>query len=135
MDCIICKLINGEIPVYKVYEDEKYMAFLDINPSSPGHTMVVPKKHIPTLFVMTEEEMGEIFERVKKISLHIKDSALQPVGFNIGINHLRAAGQEIDHLHIHIIPRWPDDNGGAVQTIVKNKEKMSLEEILEKIKM
>lgn len=134
MDCIICKIIKGEIPSYKVYEDEKYMAFLDIHPAAPGHTMVVPKQHVGTLFQMSEGELGEIFERVKKIGWHIKESELQPTGFNIGVNHWRAAGQEIDHLHIHIIPRWIDDGGGSVQSIVKHQDERSLEKILEMVK-
>ncbi|MFH1456832.1 MAG: HIT family protein [Patescibacteria group bacterium] len=134
-NCLFCKFIKHEIPVCIVYEDDQVLAFLDIHPSSPGHTMVIPKKHVLNLFELSQEETGELFEQVKKIALHIKSSELQPAGFNIGVNHWRAAGQEIEHLHVHIIPRWKDDGGGSIQSIVGNTPKESLEEILKKIKM
>lgn len=135
MDCVFCKIIKDEIPSHKVYEDEKYLAFLDVTPSASGHTIVIPKKHILNLFELSEQETGEFFEIVKKIALHIKQSELKPTGFNIGVNHWKSAGQEVDHLHVHIIPRWENDAGGAMQTIVKNPPSEKLEEVLDKIKI
>lgn len=133
--CIICKLSNNEASAWKVYEDDKYFAFLDIDPSAPGHTMVAPKKHVATLFDLSKQETSEIFELVKKIALHIKQSDLKPTGFNIGLNQWRAAGQKTDHLHIHIIPRWEDDGGSTLQSAIKNPKEQGLDEVLKKIKM
>jgi histidine triad (HIT) family protein len=135
MDCIFCKIINQEIPSHKVYEDDKVYAFLDIKPSAPGHTMVIPKKHVFNLFELSEQETGEFMEKVKKIALHIKESELKPTGLNIGVNQWRSAGQEVDHLHMHIIPRWDNDEGGAMQDIVSNPLKEDLKDILEKVNM
>ena len=134
-DCIICKLISGELPAYKVYEDEFCLAFLEINPSATGHTLVSPKKHIATFFDLTDNEIAELFSRVKKIAHHIKNSDLKPDGLNIGMNQWPAAGQGINHLHVHIIPRWENDGDGCIQTVVSNKSVEKLEDVLNKIKM
>lgn len=133
MDCLFCKIAAGENPVHKVWEDENVFAFLDINPSSPGHTMVIPKKHVSTMFELTREELGGVFDGVKKVMQKIKDSKLAPQGFNVGINHDSVAGQEVMHLHIHIIPRWENDGGSSVQSIIKHPPEESLESVLEKI--
>ena len=134
MSCIICKLINNEMPSYKVYEDEKVFAFLDINPSSLGHTVVAPKKHKASMSDFSAQELGEIYEKVCEIIQKIKNSEFKPTGFNIGVNQSKSAGQEIDHLHIHIIPRWNNDGGGAIQSVVQNKKQLSLKDVLDKIK-
>ena len=133
-DCIFCKIINKEIPSHLIYEDEDVFAFLDINASAPGHTIVIPKKHVVTMFELSQDELGLLFEKVKMIASKIKESELAPTGFNIGVNQYRPAGQEVDHLHLHIIPRWENDGGGAMQSIVLNKTEESLESIAEKIK-
>jgi len=135
MDCLICKLIKGEIPAHKIYEDEDFFAFLDINPSAPGHTVVVPKKHVSTIFELDENDLGKLFKKVAEIAMHIKDSTLPATGFNIGVNHWKTAGQQIEHLHVHIIPRVAGDGGGAIQSIVANKSDESLESICDKIKI
>ena len=133
-ECIICKIIKGEIPAYKVYEDDKFLAFLDIHPSAPGHTMVVPKEHVSTMFEMGVGELGELYKKVCEIALMIKNSELQATGFNIGVNHWKTAGQEIEHLHVHIIPRSEGDGGEAIQSIVKSSHGENLEEVARKIR-
>jgi histidine triad (HIT) family protein len=128
MDCLFCKIIKGEIPAQKIYEDEAVVAMLDILPRAIGHTIVVPKRHMETILEMNPDETGPIFEGVRKVTQLLKDK-LNPHGFTIGINHGKVSGQAIDHLHIHIIPRFEGDKGGSIHTIVNNPPKESLEEV------
>jgi len=107
-DCLFCKIVAGEIPCYQVYEDENFLAFLDINPVNLGHTLIVPKKHSANLLELDAELSKKIGPVIKKISNKIKDS-LKSNGINILINNEIGAGQLIFHTHIHIIPRFKDD--------------------------
>ncbi len=107
-DCIFCKIEKGEIPSEKVYEDDNFFAILDINPESERHTLVIPKKHFKTLLDVPSSLGGEFLEAIKKVSLKlIKDGKAE--GFNILFNVNKLAGQEVDHVHAHIIPRKGDD--------------------------
>lgn len=132
MDCLYCKLVKNELHIHKVGENEKNLAFLDINPLVKGHTLVIPKSHAATFFDINEEATGELFIYVREIT-ELLQTKLNPDGFNIGINMHKAAGQAVEHLHIHIIPRWQGDGGGNIHSIIKNPPQESLEEILEKI--
>ncbi len=132
MDCLFCRIAKKEIPAELVYEDEYTVGVLDVNPRAPGHTMILPKKHAGTIFDLDGEEIGQVFGAVKKTA-EILEKAFSPDGFTIGINHGRVAGQVIEHLHIHVIPRYKDDNGGSIHSVVKNPPKESLNEIKEKI--
>ncbi|MCD6367672.1 MAG: HIT family protein [Candidatus Aenigmarchaeota archaeon] len=131
--CPFCKIVSREIPADIVYEDEFTLAFLDANPSAPGHTLVIPKRHLPTILDVDDETLKRVFQTVKKVTEMIKN-ALQPDGFNIGINHGEAAGQRVPHLHVHIIPRFNGDKGAMVQMVVRNPPTESLSVIREKIK-
>lgn len=131
-DCLFCKIAAKEIPAAVVYEDERAIAFLDVKPRSPGHTMVVPKVHEPTLIALPDAEVGPLFAAVKKVA-ELLTKKLAPDGITIGINQGRASGQEVDHLHVHLMPRWHGDGGGSVQSAVHNAPKGPLEEIKEKI--
>lgn len=131
--CIFCKIINNKIPCYKVYEDNDVLAFLDIQPIAKGHTVVIPKTHAESLLDLDNEKVALLFLVIKKITQQIKDK-LNPDGFNIGINLGKKAGQMVDHLHIHIIPRWSNDGGMSVHSIVNKPPREKSEEILEKIK-
>ncbi len=133
MDCLFCKICRKEIGAETIYEDEGNIAILDINPRAPGHTMVVPKNHSETILDVPDNELQPLFSAVKKTtSLLLK--ALKPDGFTIGINHGKASGQVIDHLHIHIIPRFLDDEGGSIHSVVDNKSGGSVKEVAEKIR-
>ncbi len=132
LDCIFCKIINNEIPCHKVYEDKEVLAFLDINPIVKGHTVVIPKIHVETLLNLPDEKIKPLFLAIKKITQQIKNK-LNPEAFNIGINMGKKAGQVVDHLHVHIIPRWQNDGGKSVNSIVNNPPKENLEDILERI--
>ena len=131
-DCIFCKIVNGEIPALKIYEDSSILSFMDASPCAPGHVVVIPKKHTKNFLELDDELVGPLVKVVKKVTKQIKD-ALNPDDFNIGINYGKLTGG-IEHLHIHIIPRFKDDGGGSMHTIVKNPPKEDLASIAEKIK-
>jgi histidine triad (HIT) family protein len=103
-DCIFCKIVRGEIPSAKVLENEKVLAFLDINPVSKGHTLVIPKAHYGAYSEMPLDVIAALGEALQKIGTAVK-SQLDFAGFNILLNNDRAAGQLIDHSHFHLIPR------------------------------
>jgi len=132
MSCLFCKIANKEIDSKIVYEDEFSVAFLDINPSQKGHLLVIPKKHYQNLNEIPEEEIVKLFETVKKMTILLEEK-LNVSSFNIGWNHGKDAGQVINHLHIHIIPRYPNDGGGSMQTIVETGDD-NLEETYQKLK-
>ena len=104
------KIASGEIPSFKVYEDENTFAFLDISPASYGHTLVIPKKPYKNIYEIPTEEAGKLFQAVKKVAVTIK-KALEADGVNIVMNNEAAAGQIVFHAHIHIIPRFENDGG------------------------
>ncbi|WP_295728486.1 HIT family protein [uncultured Limosilactobacillus sp.] len=105
-DCIFCKIINGEIPSYTVYEDDVVKAFLDISQGTPGHTLVVPKEHIQDIFAYDDETASAVFSRLPKIARAIKASNPKIVGMNILNNNGSVAYQSVFHSHIHLIPRY-----------------------------
>jgi len=107
-DCIFCKIVKKEIPSNIVYENDKVMAFLDANPTNPGHTLVVPKKHFPSLLETDDNAVKELFVAVKRVANAVKE-AVGAQGINIGVNNDRAAGQIIFHTHVHVIPRFTGD--------------------------
>jgi len=107
-DCLFCKIIAGEIPAKKVYEDDNFFAFLDINPVNLGHTLVVPKQHFVNIFDIPETTTTQIGPVIKKLAQAVKDGT-QADGVNIVINNETAAGQIIFHAHVHIIPRYLND--------------------------
>ena len=133
-NCLFCKIISGEIPAKIVYEDDTSIAFLDIAPCAEGHTVVIPKKHYRKFTDMNENDAGNLFASVKKIASAV-EKATDADGSNIGINNGKAAGQEVPHVHIHIIPRKDGDNGGAIQSIINTNPKTdNLDTLKEKIK-
>lgn len=107
-DCLFCKIITGDVPAEKVYEDEHVYAFLDINPVNPGHTLVSPKKHVVNLYDMSDELLSNIAPAVKKVALGVK-AGVNADGINIIMNNEAAAEQLIQHAHIHVIPRHEGD--------------------------
>ncbi len=107
-NCIFCKIVKRELPSNIVYEDEKFIAFLDINPVNEGHTLVIPKKHKKNLLEEDEKILEEYLKIVKKLSLAVK-KATNAGGINIINNVESTAGQVIFHTHIHIIPRFEND--------------------------
>lgn len=107
-ECIFCKIIKGEIPSSKVYEDDFCFAFLDIKPINKGHVLVVPKEHTRNLLDAKDSVLKKLFPVIKKLANAVKTS-LNADGINIGINNEEASGQAVMHFHIHIIPRFNND--------------------------
>tara|TARA_Y100000310_G_scaffold316740_1_gene368847 strand:- start:4667 stop:5074 length:408 start_codon:yes stop_codon:yes gene_type:complete len=107
-DCIFCKIIKGEIPCSKIYEDDKAFAFLDIAPVNKGHALVIPKEHHETFEDLPENLTNYLLGIVKKIGSAVK-KGVNADGYNIGMNIGKAAGQLVFHAHWHIIPRFNDD--------------------------
>ena len=109
-DCIFCKIVAGEIPASKVYEDDHFLAFLDISQVTPGHTLVIPKKHARNLLEMTPDETAALFNIVSRVTKKV-ESATQPQGMNIISNMEEIAGQSVFHTHVHILPPCPISQG------------------------
>src|SRR5579859_3056804 len=128
---IFCKLVNNEIPSLRVYEDKDTIAFMELNPSAPGHVMVILKKHGNNILEYSQDDLGKLMGSVQKVVAKI-EKALQPDSITIGINHKERRG--VPHLHVHLIPRWENDKGGIIQSVVKNPPKESREAIAEKIR-
>jgi histidine triad (HIT) family protein len=108
--CLFCKIINQDIPSYKIYEDEHTYAFLDIFPMSKGHTLVVPKLHSEHVLEATPETITHCFNTIKLITHHY-DQVLHATGYNIVSNVHESSGQSVFHTHFHIIPRYIFDDG------------------------
>jgi len=108
-DCIFCKIANGEIPSYTVYQDDDTLAFLDINPNTRGHTLVIPTKHATNITDMDDKDIASVFRTVRKVVSGLQ-AAINPEGFNLVVNHGEVAGQVIHHFHCHVIPRNTGDS-------------------------
>ncbi|AKG05009.1 HIT family protein [Salimicrobium jeotgali] len=113
-DCIFCKIINGEIPSAKVYEDEEVYAFLDISQVTKGHTLVIPKQHTKNIYETHPQVASNVFARIPKIATAVK-SAFDADGVNIVNNNDEAAYQSVFHLHIHVLPRYENGDGFGVK--------------------
>ena len=107
-ECIFCKIASGQIPSAKIYEDEIVVAFLDIGPISDGHTLVMPHQHFEKVHNCPPELLGQIWTRLGRIAEAVA-SATGADGYNVLCNNGRAAGQLVDHLHFHIVPRKTGD--------------------------
>ena len=104
-NCVFCAIAAGEIPSFKVYEDDLVLAYLDINPFTKGHTLVIPKAHSTGLLNTDDATLAAVIARVKKVAAILKEK-LHCDGFNILQNNGAAAGQTVMHLHFHIVPRY-----------------------------
>lgn len=107
--CIFCSIVKGDIPSYKIYEDDEFLAFLDISQAEIGHTLVVPKKHYDNFLEMDDETAKKMIVLVKKLANKIK-IATNASGINILNNNGITAGQSVNHVHYHIIPRYENDD-------------------------
>lgn len=119
MDCIFCKIINGDIPSYTVYEDEYVKCFLDINPESNGHILIIPKKHFKDIKDIEIDYVTKVFEAAKKV-VKLLDAAFSPDGYRLTQNNGNI--QDVLHYHLHVIP-----------TYKTKQDKLNLEEVYNKI--
>lgn len=127
MDCLFCKIIEGTIPSKTIYEDEMVKVFLDINPNTNGHCLIIPKKHIVTVNDVDSQLASHILEVEKKIYKLLKEK-LNIEGLTIVQNN--ELGQEVKHYHVHLIPRYSDDNW---QMNFNQESLLELEDIYQKI--
>lgn len=130
-DCIFCKIVKGEIPCSKIYEDKEFLAFLDIKPINPGHALIVPKIHCKNLLDFPKAEETDLMEFIKKVAGAVV-KAVNADGFNLGLNNGEAAGQIIHHAHFHIIPRFSND--GFRHWPHKEYKENEMDEVQKKIK-
>ena len=124
--CIFCQIASKQMPTNAVYEDERTIAFLDIRPSSPGHTLVVPKKHYETLLDVPEDEAAHLLKVVKHVAAGIVES-MKADGFNLLQNNKQAGYQLIPHMHFHVVPRFKNDGlplGNLHQGSYKNEQEI-----------
>ncbi|ALS79296.1 MULTISPECIES: HIT family protein [Planococcus] len=134
-NCIFCKIIAGEIPSVKIYEDEHVFAFMDIMPLSKGHTLLIPKTHREFVYDMTPEEAANLFSVAPKIAKAINET-FQPEGMNLLNNNGAKAGQSVFHFHLHFIPRYGQSDGFGAKWMTKEKEFTSerIQELAESVK-
>ncbi len=109
-DCLFCQIIQGTVPAYKIYEDQKVLAFLDIYPVTQGHTLVIPKKHVVDITAADDQTLKNVAVVVRELAKHYQ-TVLQAAGFNVRSNHGgKVADQIIPHYHVHLIPRYQGDD-------------------------
>lgn len=107
-DCIFCKIVAGEIPSTKIYEDTDTLAFLDIRPVNPGHTLVIPKAHYRNVLDVPEDVWEKVAKTARVVAKAVR-TGTGAEGVNVSSSHEPSAGQEVFHLHLHIIPRFSSD--------------------------
>ena len=131
-NCIFCKIIRKEIPSKILFENTSNMAFLDVFPISQGHTIVVPKNHYQNIEEIPDNELSELFKIVKKLAvmIHIK---LNVGGYNILQNNFKPAGQDINHVHVHIIPRNENDKIFKLKSPPRQENEKKLENVFKKL--
>ena len=123
-NCIFCKLANGDIPTRSIYEDEDFNVILDMGPATKGHALILPKNHSANLYELPDQEAGTVMKLAKKMATQMTEK-LGCDGFNLVQNNGETAGQTVFHFHLHLIPRYKDDN----QRILWNPTQPSAEEL------
>jgi len=133
MNCIFCKIIDGEIPCEKVYEDDKVLAFMDINPLNDGHLLIIPKAHAATIHDISEDDFTAVMSATHKLAAAVGKS-LNPDGINLLQLNGKAANQVVPHLHVHIVPRWTEDGITISQWEIVPGDMNKVKEVAEQIR-
>jgi len=131
--CIFCNIIDGEIPAVKVLDEALVLAFMDINPSSKGHMLVVPKKHAENIFEIPESDLAVVIKAVKRCANAVKE-ALKAEGITVLQLNGKASDQIIPHFHVHIIPRWENDGLSVSSWEMKKGDMEEIKDIARKVK-
>lgn len=131
-NCIFCKIVSGDIPSNKIYEDDDVLAFLDISQATNGHTLIIPKKHVRNVFEMEETTAKLIFAKVPKLACAIK-KATKAQGLNIINNNEEIAGQTVFHAHIHLLPRYQEGDEFDFQFVQHEPDFAKLAELAKTI--
>ena len=130
-NCIFCKIANGVIPAATLYEDDKFRVILDLGPASKGHALILPKEHYADIYELPEELAGDVYKLAAKMAKKMTE-ALGCDGFNIVQNNKEVAGQTVFHFHMHLIPRYENDQVGLTWTPGKLTDEVK-QEILDKM--
>lgn len=128
LDCVFCKIVAGKIPAMVLLQNDKAIALLDAFPLAAGHTLVIPKSHYAKVQDMSQEDAMGVFEVVWKIIGAVEDGS-QVSASTIAIHNGKEAGQEIPHVHVHIVPRSRGDGAGAIHSMFKNRPKLGPQEM------
>lgn len=113
-DCIFCKIVSGEIPSRKLYEDEDVIVIMDLNPTSKGHSLIIPKEHCTDIYDIDEEVAAKVMRIARRLAIKMTD-ALGCDGFNLLQNNGEIAGQTMFHFHMHLIPRYKDADNNMLK--------------------
>ncbi len=117
-NCVFCKIIKGEIPYYKIYEDDLTLAFLDIEPFDKGHTLIIPKKHFENIQTLDDEYAAQILITGREL-VKVYEEELDIAGFNFFQNNGYFAGQRVMHYHMHLLPRYKNSYQGGISSLQK----------------
>jgi len=132
-ECIFCRIARNEASAERILETEHVVSFLDIQPKSLGHTLVIPKRHATRLADLSNELASEVFKATKDV-VGMLEKALKPDAFTIGINDGVGAGQEVPHLHVNVIPRFKGDGARAIHSVVHNPPREDIMHTAERIR-
>ena len=131
--CVFCEIAKGNIPSNKIYEDDIVLAFFDINPTSYGHALVIPKEHFDSFLTCPDEIQNHVFHVARQIANQLKNT-LHCDGFNILSNVGECSGQTIHHFHVHIIPRYENSKKDSVNISFGEIDKVDFETLLKEVK-
>ncbi|MFB6171246.1 MAG: HIT family protein [Haloarculaceae archaeon] len=126
--CIFCQIAAGEAPSRTVYEDERTLAFLDVNPLAPAHTLVIPKDHHERLNDLSDDLAADVYATLQRIVPAAEAAADAPAS-TVAFNNGREAGQEVPHVHGHVVPRFRDDGGGPIHAVAGQRPSLSATEM------
>jgi histidine triad (HIT) family protein len=124
MSCIFCRIVDGDLPSRTVYENSEALAFLDANPLAAGHTLVVPRAHHETVGDLPPETAGAVFEAVSAVTPRV-ERAVDADATTVAVNNGEAAGQEVPHTHVHVVPRFEGDGNGPIHRLFSSRPALS----------
>ena len=127
-DCIFCSIVAGDVPARTVYETDEVVAFLDANPLARGHTLVIPKTHAARVGDLDADRASALFDAVAELTPRVQ-AAVDADAANVGINDGEAAGQEVPHVHAHVIPRFEGDGGAPIHAVGGARPDLSDDEL------
>ena len=132
-DCVFCRIVDGTLPSSRLVESDRALAFLDIDPVTPGHALVIPKEHLPDLADLSDDLAGELLAIARRIATALRRSDLRCEGVNLFYADGEAAFQEVFHAHFHVFPRWSGDGFAINASWGSNPDRAELDAIAARI--